>query len=142
VEAKGNITTVSACFVIFCSVSLYLLWPESDVTYDMFVFDIVNKDGERYRMMISKQAYFDYLAARGAFVLFHVVLLNLTRFKWQMWFFTLAWFGYLIDYVLIYNQPYFYFEFLGKQLPGMYSVIMAIALGLVTITTAVNEWKK
>jgi hypothetical protein len=120
---------------------IYLLWPESDETFDMFVFDIVNRDGKSYRMMISKQAYFDYLAARAAFVLIHVVILSLTRFKWQMWVFTLAWFGYLIDYILIYNQPYFYFTYLGIELPGMYAVVMALVLGIVTITTAVNEWK-
>ena len=140
-EDKGNVYTLAGCFLIFCSTFIYLFWPESDEVYDMFFMDIITREGAKYRMMISKQAYYDYLATRGAFVGMHVIILGLSRFKWQMWVIVGAWFGYLIDYIIIYNQPYFYFKYLGYTLPGMYALLMAVVIFFVLLYTAYKEWK-
>lgn len=119
--------------------SAYQLIPESETRYDRFFVSIPLKSGGRYVETITNQAYIDYICTRiGLVVLYlafsivcHENFVLLSKFMMYMMF---VYIGYVIDFVIIFNQPYFYFG--PSKIPIMYSTVIFFVLagGLITLT--------
>lgn len=89
---------------------------------------------------VSAQFYYDYLLVRVMYVMFAYLLYeayNTVQMKAVFFLFI----GYLIDYILIYNDPYGYFKsgiFSGSKpdgfsIPISYSLLMGLTLIILCI---------
>ena len=109
--------------VAFGLFNAYQILPESDVLYRPFLMLIPTREGGYYDQEISAQAYLDYMATRVSLVCFYHAFFLQSREK-LVCVFTAVYVGYLIDYVIHYNQPFFYYRVGLWQIPIMYSWIM------------------
>lgn len=87
----------------------YLILPSSDTLYSFFPF---------HTQLLSKQAYIDYLAWRALLALIFVMFWYLadkhnSPYRHEYFITMLLWIGFMIDYMLIYNDPGLYFTWTG-----------------------------
>lgn len=116
----------------------YQLVPESTVTHDRFVFSIPKRDGTRYREKITNQTHLDYICARVQLVLFYYAFWLYSREKLVKVFIGVH-IGFLADYFIIFNQPYFYYSVGSWQIPIMYSWVMFFFMIFVMIMQRKKE---
>jgi hypothetical protein len=104
---------------------VYLLEDDTNKVHSMYPL---------FNQLITHQTYIDYLARHIELIiaswLFYSFTNNLTV-KIFIWLFI----GYLIDYILTYNQPIGHFYFL----PLSYGLYMAITMVLLTIREIIRS---
>jgi hypothetical protein len=109
-------------FVALACLELYSLFPGQAERYiTPFPFD---------KQVINVQAYIDYIGTRLCVIL---LIFALWQYNEQMfWFFILA-IGYLIDYLLIYNNPFAHIYIFDFRTPLSYTMFMILSAGFVIL---------
>lgn len=105
----------------------YLLLPYSEVIHQMFPFD---------DQKITYQAYFDYLFTRiSILIIMSIVVILCSKYREYLFTFWLLWIGYIIDYLLFYNQPYGWWH----SVPLCYGLYAGLGMIFITFITI---WKQ
>jgi|SRR5688572_12995518 len=120
---------------VFAAISLlelYSLFPGMHEEVEMFLLD---------DQKISFQAWVDYAATRAAVCLFIWIIRNAYpehRFELTVFFWAAV--GYLVDYFVIYNDPFMKIYPLGFEIPLSYTVFMLLGLIFVVVRSFYKSW--
>lgn len=87
-----------------------------------------------FNQLITHQTYIDYLARHIELIIASCLFYSFTQ-NLTVKIFTWLFVGYLIDYILTYNQPIGHFYFL----PLSYGLYMAITMVLLTIREIIRS---
>jgi hypothetical protein len=109
----------------------YLLLPYSEVGHQPFPFYKFKPGYE-----ITWQTYYDYIFTRISILILLSVIVKLTPASYRDYAKTFwwLWFGYLIEYFLVFNQPFGWWYFV----PLSYSLAAGISMAFLTFS---KKWK-
>jgi hypothetical protein len=121
------------CFTALGLLELYSLFPGYNQERQMFWLS------EQY---ISFQSWVDYASTRLAIiVLLFTLSWNVPRYQNELNI--LGWLavGYLVDYFIIYNDPFAQIKVWGWWIPLSYTLFMLILGGVIVSVTFYKAWK-
>jgi hypothetical protein len=111
------------CFIAITGLFLYNLFPRSSDLIYPFPF---------HSQGLTRQTYVDYLGSRFSMsCLFWTLFIYSPRYKGQLFLFWLLSVGYLVDYLLIYNDPFA----MLKGVPISYTYFMLLLSGWILYRT-------
>lgn len=127
-----NIVVLLGCSAALLCMEFYSLFPFSETMIRPFPF---------HPQELSKQSYLDYAATRAGFCVLFLTIWWMSGKQWQYLVLFILICGYLIDYLLIYNNPFSYFYLSGRKVPLSYTLFMILSIGVVIYKTIAEEWK-
>lgn len=124
---KGKYWPVVSAYVAIMLLEVYSLMHTSEVEYSLFPFS---------KMRVTYQVWIDYACKIIAVCILLLQLRNQTP-KYYAELNIMLWLlvGYLVDYFLIYNEPFGYVFILGYKIFVSYTLFMVILGGLIVIRT-------
>lgn len=118
------IIKIIAAFIL---VWAYMFFPESETLHYPFKYDSQG---------LSWQAYADYLFTRIAIILLVWCVLDLSpKFREYIFILLFLWVGYLVDYLLCYNQPYAHWHYI----PVCYGLLAGSAMIFIFLYKVLTE---
>lgn len=120
---------VLAWFLVFGLKFAFTLWPETEVLEQFFKFD---------DQSMTRPAYVDYFADCWTYIILSFLMfIFMPKQREYLFYITLLWFGYFIEFFFMYNQPVT--KFYG--LPIGYSMLTACAFAFLLIRSIVKIFK-
>lgn len=127
-----NIIVLLGCSATLLCMEIWSLWPFSETMHNPFPFS---------KQELSWQSHVDYAATRTGFCILFAVIWYLSGKQWQYLALFILMCGYLIDYLLTYNEPWSYSHLFGHRVPLSYTLFMIISTGAVIFKSILDEWK-
>jgi hypothetical protein len=121
--------------ILFWSIVMFgLEWAYLPVYWFEYDTNKVHSMYPLFNQLITHQTYIDYLARHIELIIASCLFYSFTQ-NLTVKIFTWLFVGYLIDYILTYNQPIGHFYFL----PLSYGLYMAITMVLLTIREIIRS---
>lgn len=118
---KKEIKILVISIIVFLLNYAYLLWPLSSQLHPYFKFN---------SQLITTQAHVDYICRIIQMILIYYTLANyIPKYRETLFLVSLLWIGYLIDYLLTYNQPLGWYGII----PISYAFFMGISMILILL---------
>lgn len=127
-----NIIVLLGCSATMLCMEFWSLFPFSETMHNPFLFS---------KQHLSWQSHVDYAATRTGFCILFAVIWYLSGKQWQYLALLLLMCGYLIDYLLTYNEPFAYSYLFGLKVPVSYTLFMIISAGAVIVKSIIEQWK-
>ena len=98
-DKKDNLIFIAVSFCVFLLKFVFTQWPESNELRSFFVFD---------RQVMSKPAYIDYFATCWTYIIIYISMMFCQpKSREYIFYVTLFWVAYFIEFYLMYNNPFF-----------------------------------
>ncbi len=116
-------------FITFALQFAYMIVPASKILKRRFLFS---------DQLISDQAYYDYLGKNFSYVVICITIALISqKLRMPSIFVGILAFGYVIDYLLTYNNPFMRIIILNKSFPCSYAMVLAIIFSVSMITSII-----
>lgn len=100
-DKRDNLIFIGASFIVFLLKFLFTQWPETKVLEYFFCCDPNNTP-------MTKPAYVDYFANCWSYILIYfTMLIAHPKTKEYVFYVTLIWIAYFLEYYFMYNNPFF-----------------------------------